>query len=65
MMQTYHQSIQESSEDSPSSNSIQAMHHVLNNVSRITTDERVSFSKWLEYNGFPNIQELCEDFHID
>ena len=45
MMQAYHQSIQESSEDSPSSNPIQMLHHVLKNVLRITPDERVSFFK--------------------
>ena len=60
MMQTYHQSIQESSENSPSSNSFQVIHHVLKNVLWIKADERVSFSKWMEYNGYPNIHELCE-----
>ena len=70
MMQTYHQSIQESSEDSPSSNSIQVLHHVLKNVLRITTDERVSFTKWMQYHGYLIILEvyqgdpyILEDFH--
>ena len=58
MMQSYHQSIQESSEDSPSSNPIQLLHHVL--VLKITTDERVSFSKWYQYNGYYNTQDICE-----
>ena len=58
MMPTYHQPIEESSEDSSSSNSIQVIHHVLKNGLRITTDERVSFLKWMEYNGYPNIQEM-------
>ena len=60
MMQCYQQSSQGSCEDSPSSNPIQVLHHVLKNVLWITTDERVSFSKWMEYNGYPNIHELCE-----
>ena len=70
MMQPYHQSIQESSEDSPSSNSIQVLHCVLKNVLRKTTDETVSFTKWMQYHGYLSIQELCEgvpyrleDFH--
>ena len=60
MMQPYQQSSQESSEKSPSSHSKQLLHHVLKIVLRITTDERVPFSKWMEYNGYPNIHELCE-----
>ena len=70
MMQTYHQSIQESSEDSPSSNSIHVIHHVLKIVLRITTDERVSFTKSMQYHGYLIIQNICEgvpyileDFH--
>ena len=54
MMQTYHQSIQEFSEDP-----FQVLHHVLKNVLRITTDERCFFSKWMQYNGYYNIQEVC------
>ena len=65
MMQTYHQSIQESSGDSPSSNPFQVIHHVLKNVLGLFADERVSFSKWMEYNDYPNIHELCENFHVD
>ena len=60
MMQPFQQSIQESSEDSPSSNPIQVINHVLKNVLRITTDERAFFSKWMEYNGYYNIQDICE-----
>ena len=66
MMQTYH----ESSEDSPSCISIEVLHHVLKNVLRITTDERVSFMKWMQYHGYLIIQEIyqgdpyiLEDFH--
>ena len=36
------------------------IHHVLKNVLWINTDERVSFSIWVEYNGYPNIHELCK-----
>ena len=61
MMQPYQQSSQGSSEKSPSSHSKQLLHHVLKNVLRITTDERVSFSKWMEYNHYHNIHELCEE----
>ena len=60
MMQPYQQSSEGSSEKSPSSHSKYLLHHVLKNVLRITTDERVSFSKWMEYNHCHNIQELCE-----
>ena len=70
MMQPYQQSIQESNEDSPSANPIQVLHHVLKNVLRITTDERVSFSKWMQDSGYLIVQEICEgvpyilkDFH--
>ena len=61
-MQTYHQSVQESSEDSPSSNSIQVLHHVLKNVLRITTDERVSFTKWMQYHGYLIIQDVYQGY---
>ena len=43
------------------SNPIQVLHHVLKNVLKITTDERVSFSKWMKSNHYHNIHELCED----
>ena len=60
MIQPDQQSSQRSSEKSPSSHSKVLLHHVLNNVLRITTDERVSFSKWMENNHYHNIHELCE-----
>ena len=60
-MQTYQQSRQGSSEKSHSSQSKQLLHHVLKNVWRITTDERVSFSKWMESHLYHNIHELCEN----
>ena len=65
MMQTYQKSNQGSSEKSPSSHSKQLLHHVLKNALRITTDERVSFSKWMEYNDYHNIHELCDDLHFE
>ena len=40
--------------------STQVLHHVLKKVLKITTDERVSFSKWMEYNDYIHIHELCE-----
>ena len=64
MMQTYQQSIQESNEDSASSNPIQLLHHVLKNILRITTDERVSFSKWMQYSGYHNAQDICEGLPV-
>ena len=64
MMQTYQQSIQESNEDSPSSNPIQVLHHVLKNILRITTDERVSFSKWVEHVGYQYMHEPCDIFPL-
>ena len=60
MMQTHHQSIQESSKDSPSPNPIQVHHHVLKSILMITTDERVSFSKWMEHSGYHDILEPCD-----
>ena len=60
MMQTYQQSIQESNEDSTSPHPIQVLHHVLKNVLRITTDERVSFTKWMQYHGYLVIQDIRE-----
>ena len=61
MMQTYQQSSQGSSEKSPTSHSTQLLHHGLKIVLRITTDERVSFSKSMEYHLYHNIHELCEE----
>ena len=59
MMQTYHQSIQESSEESHCLYP-QVIHHVLQNVMGLFVDEIVSFSKWMEYNDYLNIHELSE-----
>ena len=59
MMQTYHQSIQESIEDIHCSNP--QVLHVLMNVLGLFVDERVSFSKWMKYNNYINIHELCEE----
>ena len=64
MMQPYQQSSHGSNEKSPSSHSKQLLHHVLKNDLRITTDERVSFSKWMEYNHYHNTNELCEELFI-
>ena len=61
MMQTYQQSIQESSEDSPSFNPFQVIHHVLKNVLGLFVDERVSFSNWMDYNDYLYIHEPCEE----
>ena len=61
MMQPYQQCSQGSSEESPSSHSKQLLLHALKNVLRITTGERVSFTKWMEYNHYHNIRELCEE----
>ena len=65
MMQTYHQSVQESSEDSPSSNSIQVIHHVFNNVLQVYPTDRVSVPKWMEYMHYHNINELCDDLQFE
>ena len=43
MMQTYHQSSQGSSDDSPSSHSIQVIHHVFNIVLKVFTADRFLF----------------------
>ena len=64
MMQPYQQSIQESNEDSPSSNPIQVLYHALKNVLRITTDGRVSFSKRMQYRDFHNTQDICEGLPV-
>ena len=65
MMQTYHQSSQGSSDKSPNSHSKQLLHHVLKNILKIDQDERVSFSKWMEYNDFHHIHELCHDLQFE
>ena len=61
MMQPHEQSSQGSSEKSPSSLSKQLLHHVLKNILKITTNERVSFSKWMEHQHYHNLHELCEN----
>ena len=55
MMQPYQQSIQESSEDFPSSNSIQVIRHVFNNVLGLFAVYSVFASKWMEYMHYLNI----------
>ena len=65
MMPTYHQSSQGSSERSPNSHSKQALHHVLKNILKIDQDERVSFSKWMEYHDFYHLHELCHDLQFN
>ena len=49
MMQPFQESIQESSEDLPSSNSIQVVHHIFNNVSSIIEVDRASVPILMEY----------------
>ena len=65
MMKSYCQSSQGSSEDSPSSNSIQVIQHVFNNVLEILPDDRVSVPKWMEYMHYHNINELCDDLQCE
>ena len=65
MAQPNKKSIQVSNEDSISPNSMQVMHHVINNVLMIEEDEIVSFSKWMEYRGYNNFTDLCVDFHLE
>ena len=65
MMQTFQESIQESSEDSPSSNSIQVIHHVFNNVLEIFPVDRVSVPKWMEDMHYHNINKLCDDLQFE
>ena len=65
MMQTFEESIQESSENSPSSNPIQVIHQVFNNVLEIFEFGRVSVPKWMEYMHYHNINELCDDLQIE
>ena len=64
-MQTFHQSIQESSVDSPSSNSIQVIHHVFNNVLEIIEVDRTSVPNWMECMHYHNINELCDDLQFE
>ena len=65
MNQPYQQSSQGSSEKSPSSHSKQVLHHVLKNVLKITTDDRVSFPKWKECMDYHNNNELCDDLQFE
>ena len=65
MMQPYPQSSQGSSEDSPSSNSIQVIHHALNNVLGLFAVDRVSVTKWMEYMHYHNINELCDNLQYE
>ena len=45
LMQAFQVSTQESTEDSPSTNSIKVIHHVLNNDLKIIAVNRASFPK--------------------
>ena len=65
MTQPFQESIQESSEDSSSSHSIQVIHHVLKNGLKINTDDRASFPKWMEHMHYHNINELCDDLQFE
>ena len=65
MIKTYHQSIQESCEDSPSSNPIQVLHHVLKNLLKITTDERASLSNGCNTMVIAIPKTYVKDFHLD
>ena len=62
MMQTFQESIQESSEDSPRSKSITVIHCTFNNVLKII---EVSVPKWMEYMHYHNINELCDDLQFE
>ena len=64
MMQMYHQSSQGSSENSPSSHSIQVIHHVFNNVLEVYATDRFS-PKLMEYMHYHNINELCDDLQFE
>ena len=48
-----------------SSNSKQLLQHVLKNIFKIDQDERVSFSKWMEYHCFYHIHELRHDLQSE
>ena len=65
MMQPYQQCSEESSEKSLSSNSIQVIHHVFNNVWEVYTTDRFSNPKWMEYMHCHNINELCDDLQFE
>ena len=65
MAQPNQESIQESSEDSTSPNSIQVFYHVLNKVLKIKKHEVVSISKWMKYMGYNNFTDLCVDRLIE
>ena len=65
MTQTYKHSSQGSSEKSPSSHSKQVLHHVLKNVMKIRNDEKVPFSKWMEYMAYDNVIDLCDDLQFE
>ena len=65
MTQPCQQSSQGSSGKSPSSHSMQVLHHVLKNVLKITTDDRVSFPKCIEYMDYHNINDLCDDLQFE
>ena len=55
MMQTYRLRSQGSSEDSPSSNSIQVIHHGYNYVMEVYATDKFSIPKWIEYMHYHNI----------
>ena len=65
MMKSYEQSSQGSSEKSRSSHSKQLLYHVLKNVLKINTDDRVSFPKWMKYMYYHNISELSDDLQFE
>ena len=65
MMQPYQQSFQESSEESLSSNSIQVIHHIFNNVMQVYPTDRASVPKWMEYMHCYNINELCDELQFE
>ena len=65
MIQPCQHSSQGSSEKSPSCHSKQLLHHVLKNVLKTSQDERVSFSKWMKYNDYHNIYDLCDDLQFE
>ena len=65
MAECNEESIQESSEDSTSPNSIQVFHHVLNNILKIKEYEVASFQNWMSYLGYHNFLDLCLDFLPD
>ena len=42
------------------------LHHALKSVLNITTDDRVSFAKYMEYMDYHNnINELCDDLQFE